>query len=592
MEEGLPLSVAAREVLAERYLRRDRTGQVVESPGELFARVAAAIASVESRYGQDPTSWALRFEQLMRDLTFLPNSPTLMNAGTEIGVLSACFVLPIEDSLRSIFGTLADAALIHQAGGGTGFSFSRIRPAGDLVGTTGGRASGPLSFLRLYDTAADVMREGGRRRAANMAVLEVSHPDIEAFVAAKHDLQELHTFNLSVGATDRFMRSVVERERFELVNPRTRRSAGHIDARELFEQICEEAWRSGDPGLVFLDRINRANVLRSVGRIEATNPCGEVPLLPGESCNLGSINLARLVERGCLDRRRLGEVVTTAVRFLDDVIDAATYPTPETEAAAHGSRKIGLGVMGLAELLALRGVAYDSELGIRTAANVIRTIAGHAVRASEQLAEERGPFPLWEVSTLARRGRRPRRNAQLLSIAPTGTISLLAGTTAGIEPVFAVVYSRQLLGAAHLEVNRAFETVVREAGLWSTDLLDQLAATGSVKDIDGLPRAIKRVFRSALEMAPAWHVRMQAAVQRHVDAAVSKTVNLPNDATPRDIGNLYRLAWRSGVKGITVYRDGSRPDQVQRRLAPAGSEAAVAVAPTFSGGCSARECHY
>ncbi len=592
VRDELKLSVAAATVLGERYLLSDEHGRPIESTGDMMDRAANCVAAAEETFRRGSSAmWAERFSALLRSLEFLPNSPTLMNAGTELGLLSACFVLPIEDSLHSIFGTLAHSAEIHQAGGGTGYAFGHLRPAGDRVARTGGTASGPMSFLRLFDTAAGVVSMGGRRRGASMAVLDVSHPDIYDFVSAKADFQsELTQFNLSVGVTDAFMRAVTRDGAHRLISPRTGKTVARVPAAELFTAICAAAHRCGDPGLVFLDTINRANPTPGRGRIEATNPCGEVPLLPYESCNLGSINLARMTRRGGVDWDRLARVAELAVRFLDDVIDVSRYPIPEIEAATRATRKVGLGVMGLAEMLAGLGIPYDSERGVRLAGRIARSIRQVTQAASTRLAEERGAFPAFGDSRFA--GSAPRRNAQLTSIAPTGTISLIAGTTAGIEPMFAIAYTRSVIGRRLLEVNPCFDRLARDRGFYRHDLIAEIARRGGVRQYPRLPPEVRGAFPIAAEIAPEWHLRMQAAVQRHVDAAVSKTVNLPADATVDDVRSLYLAAWRAKVKGITVYRYGSRPRQVLTYVGPATEQALLSADPTFSGGCVGHTCEF
>jgi ribonucleoside-diphosphate reductase alpha chain len=595
VRDELKLSAAAAVVLRERYLRRDERRGLIESSGEMMDRVARHVAQAEERFqaGSSPRFEAA-FAQLMRALEFLPNSPTLMNAGTEIGLLSGCFVLPIEDSLHSIFDTLGQMALIHQAGGGTGFSFSRLRPQGDVVRTTGGAASGPVSFMRVFDTATEVIKQGGRRRGANMAVLEVSHPDIERFVQAKSRSGGLENFNLSVAVSDEFMRAVHSGAVHRLVNPRTRQATGEVSAPELFERIAAEAWRSGDPGLIFLDRVNDANPTPTLGRIEATNPCGEVPLLPYESCNLGSINLARMLRDGELDWEHLRAVVRLAVRFLDDVIEVNRYPTSEVDEASRRTRKIGLGVMGLAEMLALMGLPYDSEGAIALGSRIAATVREQAERASEELARQRGPFPAFEQSALEANGLPARRNAQLVSIAPTGTISLIAGTTAGIEPMFAISYLRNVLGRELVEANPAFERTARERGFYSEELVSEIARDGGVRGNDRVPEDVRRAFVTALELAPEWHLRMQAAFQEHADAAVSKTVNLPPEATVGDVRDTFLDVWGMGVKGVTVYRYGSNPRQVLTFLSESheGPRPPVRVASEYAGGCVGRACEF
>ncbi len=595
VRDELKLSLNAVTVLRERYLLRDAQGTPVESTAGMMVRVASHVALAEEEF--EPGSadrWAEEFAGLLKRLEFLPNSPTLMNAGTRLGLLSGCFVLPVEDSLESIFTTLARTALLHQAGAGTGFSFSRLRPFGDRVASTGGVASGPLSFIGVFDVATDVIKQGGRRRGANMAVLDASHPDIVDFVRAKDEEGRLGNFNLSVAVSDRFMRAATRGEVHRLVNPRTGRAAASMPAADLLQLIAEHAWRSGDPGLLFSDRINRRNPVPSLGRIEATNPCGEVPLLPDESCTLGSLNLARFAGPRGVDWRRLGETVRLAVRFLDDVLEVNRYPAPELELAAKATRKIGLGMMGLAELLAARGIPYDSTAAVRLAARVARRIRDEARAASAQLAQERGPFPLFAESRYARRGRPALRHAQLTSIAPTGTISLIAGTTSGIEPIFAIAYLRAALGGRLVEVHPLFERVARERGFYSDELMADIVRAGAVRDELRVPEDVRRAFVTALEIAPEAHLRMQAAVQRHVDAAVSKTVNLASDASVEDVRRIYVDAWKAGVKGITVYRYGSRPGQVLSFLSEPGTAEAppVEIDPGYAGGCAAHLCEF
>ncbi|HLH67973.1 MAG TPA: adenosylcobalamin-dependent ribonucleoside-diphosphate reductase [Candidatus Dormibacteraeota bacterium] len=593
VRDELKLPLNSVVVLRDRYLLRDQRRQVVESTGEMMDRVARHVAQAEDAFVAGSSArWAEEFSRALRGLEFLPNSPTLMNAGTGMGLLSGCFVLPVEDSLESIFTTLKDMALIHQAGGGTGFSFSRLRPRGDVVSSTHGTASGPVSFMRIFDTTTEVIKHGGRRRGANMGVLSVSHPDIEEFVAAKSRPGAFENFNLSVAVTDAFLRAVQRGERHRLLNPRTGETVREVPARELFDLICEQAHRTGDPGLLFVDRINRDNVLPGRGRIEATNPCGEVPLLPYESCNLGSVNLPRLLGRDSLDWGRLRTVVRLLTRFLDDVIEVNRYPRREIQEATLASRKIGIGVMGLAELLARLGVPYNSDRAVRLGARIAREILETARLASAELARERGPFPLFDQSTLATRGAPPLRNAQVVSIAPTGTISLIAGTTAGIEPLFAVAYVRNVLGTHLVELNPHFDRLARERGFYSDRLAADIARTGSVHDHPEVPEDVRRAFVTALEIAPTWHLRMQAAFQRHADGAVSKTVNLPASATMEEVRAIYLAAWRAGLKGITVYRYGSRPAQVLTFLSdtPEGPAPPLRVDLEYAGGCAGRLC--
>lgn len=590
--DDLKLTLNAVTVLTERYLLRDPDGEIAESPGTMMDRVARAVAAAEDGYQPGSADgWGERFAGLLRRLEFLPNSPTLMNAGTDLGVLSGCFVLPVTDSLESIFETLKEAALIHQAGGGTGFAFSALRPAGDSVRSSHGVASGPLSFMRVFDVATDVLKQGGKRRGANMAVLDCRHPDVEEFAQAKAVAGRYENFNLSVGVTDAFMRAVVDGGTHDLVNPHTGETVATVEAAALFDRIAQQAHATGDPGLLFLDRINDANPVPAMGEITATNPCGEVPLLPYESCNLGSINLARHLTADERDVawERLDESVRLAVRFLDDVIDVNRYPVGQLADGAHATRKIGLGVMGLAEMLATLGVAYDSEDALTLSDQLAARIQATATAASEELAAERGAFPRWEDSTFARDGHPPRRNAQLTSIAPTGTISVIAGTTSGIEPMFAVSYVRNVLGGRLVELNPRFERLARQRGFYADELMHDLARNGRVGDHPDVPADVRRAFVTALEISPEWHLRMQAAWQRHVDAAVSKTVNLPAEAGVDDVRRLYLDAWHRGVKGITIYRYGSKPHQVLTFLSE-GEEGPVQVDAEYAGGSACQVC--
>jgi len=554
----------ARAVLRHRSLRKDSHGNVIETPEELLRRVAAAVALAEERFRpQERTHWEAAFYEAMAGRWFLPNSPTLMNAGTAIGQLSACFVLPVPDSIPGIFGAVAEMAIIHQTGGGTGFSFSRLRPAGDVVAETGGVASGPVSFMRVFDVATDVIKQGGRRRGANMGVLAVEHPDIEAFVTVKDDRTALTNFNLSVAVSDAFMTAVEQGAGWPLVNPRTGEQVRSVDARELWELICQAAWRNGDPGLLFIDEVNRHNPTPEVGRIEATNPCGEQPLLPYESCNLVSINLARLAEGGVFDWGRLDELVELAVRFLDDVIEVNRFPLPAIAEMTKANRKVGLGVMGFAEALIELGIPYDSEEALAFGERVMERIAAGAREASAKLARERGPFPNFERSRWKAQGLPPLRNATVTTVAPTGTISIIAGTSSGIEPLFALAYHRTVLDGQDLpEVNRLFVQALRREGLDPEAVLEKVETTGSVRGIAEVPESIRRLFPVALDLEPSWHVRMQAAFQRHTDNAVSKTVNLPADAPVDAVREVFRLAYELRCKGITVFRYGCRGAQV------------------------------
>ncbi|MBI4456081.1 MAG: adenosylcobalamin-dependent ribonucleoside-diphosphate reductase [Acidobacteria bacterium] len=563
------LTENALRVLEARYLRRDAQGRIVETPAELFRRVARAVSKAELAHGTaaDADRWEERFYKMMVSLDFLPNSPTLMNAGTSLGQLSACFVLPIEDTVESIFGTLRDMALVQRTGGGTGFSFSRLRPEGDIVVSTGGVASGPVSFMKIYDCATENIKLGGKRRGANMGVLRVDHPDIEQFIGAKHGAS-LRNFNISVGATDDFMTAVECAGELLFRHPADGRIVGSRPASTVFDRICQAAWETGDPGLIFLDTIERANPTPAVGRIESTNPCGEVPLLPHESCNLGSINLAHLVlERDGdpeVNWERLRVLVHDGIRFLDNVITVNRFPMDAAEQVTLANRKVGLGVMGFGEMCILLGVSYSTDTAAHLAGELMSFIAREARLASSRLAEERGEFPNWEHSVYYHAGLR-LRNATQTSIAPTGTIGIIANTSSGIEPLFALAYRRATLdGQTLTEFNPLFLRYVKRRWLAWEELLDSVAQTGMLSRSPGVPKDLRRLFVTALEISAEHHVRIQAAFQKYVDNAVSKTVNLPEEATPDDIARVYRIAHRLGCKGITIFRYGSKDEQVLR----------------------------
>jgi ribonucleoside-diphosphate reductase alpha chain len=566
---GIKVSDNALRVLERRYLAKDADGKVVETPQELFRRVARHIASAELAYNPkaDVSLHEEAFYQLMENLEFLPNSPTLMNAGHELGQLSACFVLPIKDSMESIFDAVKYTALIHKSGGGTGFSFSRLRPERDRVGSTGGIASGPVSFMRVFDATTDVIKQGGMRRGANMAILNVDHPDILRFIEAKDNPEALTNFNLSVAVTDEFMKAVEKGTDYSLVNPRTGDAVDKLNAREVFNKIVDMAWCNGDPGIVFIDEINRHNPTPQLGRIESTNPCGEQPLLPFESCNLGSINLSRMVanESGQprIDYDKLSQTIKLAVRFLDNVIEVNQFPLPEIEKMTKNTRKIGLGVMGLADMLIQLGIPYDSEQGLATAEEVAHFISTQADEASTELAQERGVFPAFQRSIYDVPDGPRFRNASRTTIAPTGSLSIIANCSSGIEPLFALSYVRHILeGEEFVEVNPYFEEAAKKGGFYSPELMKQLAEGKSLKDIEGVPEEAKGLFVTSHDISPECHVKMQAVFQKFTDSAVSKTVNFPHDATADDVAKVYMLAYRENLKGITIYRDRSRESQV------------------------------
>ncbi len=576
------LAENARTVLERRYLAKDAEGEIIETPDGLFRRVAHNLAQAEPNYGADPARMAEVEEQFYRVMTaldFLPNSPTLGNAGRPLQQLSACFVLPVPDSIEGIFDTIKHTAMIHQSGGGTGFSFSRLRPEGSMVASTAGVASGPVSFMKVFDGATEAIKQGGTRRGANMGILVVDHPDIEKFIEVKADMTTLTNFNISVAITDKFMQALERDEEYDLWDPHEQKVVGHKRAREIWDKLIYNAWKNGDPGLVFIDRINEANPVPQWGPIESTNPCGEQALGPFDSCNLGSINLANFAVRRSngwqVDWDRLGSVIPIAVRLLDDVIDMNKYPIPEIAHMSRQNRRIGLGVMGFADLLMKLNVPYNSEEAAQWAERIMSFIESNANAASLKLAEERGVFPAWEGSVYNTRPDlypdKPRyRNCTRTTIAPTGTLSIIADCSSGIEPVFALAFMRQHFldrkeakkATQMTEVNDYFLQIAHDQGFYSEDLMTYLAQGGRLIDRIDVPDEVKRVFVTAHDVEPESHVRIQAAFQRHIDNGVSKTINFPNSATPADVEKSYLLAYRQGCKGITIYRDGSRDMQV------------------------------
>jgi ribonucleoside-diphosphate reductase alpha chain len=587
------LTVNSLEVLKARYLLRDEQENITENPKQLFQRVAKATAKVDKTFREKPEKSEKIFYEMMAKLEFLPNTPTLFNAGTDIGQLSACFVLPVPDSLDGIFTTVKNMALIEQTGGGVGFNFSRLRPRGDIVRSTKGVASGPVSFMRIFDTATEVIKAGGKRRGAMMGILRVDHPDVLEFITAKQNPTFLSNFNVSVAVTDEFMQAVGADQEYWLINPRNKEKVKMLKAREVWNLMARSAWASGDPGIVFIDEINRHNPTPEVGRIESTNPCGEQPLLPYESCNLGSINLSRMIENGKISWDKLRETVRNAVHFLDNVVDANVYPLKEIAEITRANRKIGLGVMGFADMLIMLGVPYDSEEALELGEQVMRFIEEEAHKKSREIGEARGSFPNFEKSIWKDRYS-AFRNATVTTVAPTGTISIIAGCSSGIEPLFAISFMRNVLGGARLfETNVLFEETAKARGFYSAKLLEEVARTGSVQKIAGVPDDVKRLFVTALDIDPVWHVKVQAAFQKSTDNAVSKTVNLPFEAKVEDVREIYDLAWQLKCKGVTVFRYGSKPEQVlyigeiktkEGKFVSAQSE--------YAGGCPTMNCPF
>lgn len=558
------ISDNAKVVLEKRYLSKDKNGNPTETPLEMFERVARHISKADASYGAsegDVEKTYNEFLDMMLELEFLPNSPTLMNAGRELGQLSACFVLPIEDSIESIFDTIKYTAMIHKSGGGTGFSFSRLRPKNDIVASTNGVSSGPVSFMKVFDAATEAIKQGGTRRGANMGILQIDHPDIIEFIKCKSEDKTISNFNISVGLTESFMRAVENNETYPLLNPRSKVTIEELNAKEVFDLIIDQAWRNGEPGIIFLDRLNKDNPTPTLGEIESTNPCGEQPLLPYEACNLGSINLIKVLANGQIDWNKLADITFKSVHFLDNVIDVNKYPLDKITEMCMANRKIGLGVMGFADMLFVLGIPYNSQEAVDLASKIMEFILEKGREESHRLAKIRGAFPNFNVSIYA--NGEPLRNATITTIAPTGTISLIAGASSGIEPIFAISYVRNVMGGKELfETNQIFEEELKKRELFSDELLKKISSEGTIAHIDEIPEDLKKIFVCAHDITPLWHVKMQAAFQISTDNAVSKTVNFPNNATRDDVKEVFLLSYRLGCKGVTIYRDGSRSEQV------------------------------
>jgi len=563
------LTENARTVLERRYLKKDAAGKVCESPERMFRRVASHIALAEKKYDETTDLQKIedQFYSLMSEFRFLPNSPTLMNAGRSLGQLAACFVLPVDDSIDGIFEAVKNAAIIHKSGGGTGFSFSRLRPENSKVGSTGGVASGPVSFMKIFNTATEQIKQGGTRRGANMAVLRVDHPDIMTFITCKNNKKELNNFNISVGITDQFMAAVEQKGDYDLIDPHSGKMAGRLSAAAVYDELIKQAWETGDPGIIFIDEINRFNTTPGLGEMESTNPCGEQPLLPMEACNLGSINLTRFITTKekitQVDYEKLRETIHLSVRFLDNTIDMSRYPIDEIDLMVKGNRKIGLGIMGFADLLYMLDTPYDSQEALELAKKIMSFVQKESHNASCDLAKTRGVFPNFDQSIFKDKKDRQMRNATTTTIAPTGTLSIIAGCSSGIEPAFALSYVRTVMDNDRLiEVNPVFKRFAIEKDFYSDALMEEIAENGTVNGNLNVPSGLRKVFVTAHDIKPENHIKMQAAFQKYTDNAVSKTVNLPHDATQADVGFIYDQAFNLKCKGVTIYRDGSKENQV------------------------------
>jgi ribonucleoside-diphosphate reductase alpha chain len=597
--DDLKLPINTMEVLKRRYLLKDDQRNIIETPSEMFRRVASRVAQGENYFAPRGATQEAeeRFYHMMRSLEFIPNSPTLMNAGTSLGQLSACFVIPVEDSIEGIFQALKNMATLHQTGGGTGFSFSLLRPCGDLVSSTKGEASGPVSFMTIFDNATGVIVQGGRRRGANMGVLRCDHPDTVDFIEPKLQGERFSNFNISVGVTDRFMEAVIKNGSHDLVNPRTGQKSATLKARSIFDLIANAAWHTGDPGMIFLDEINRRNPTPELGEIEAVNPCGELPLLPYESCNLASINLSKMVKGKQVDWEKLRETIVWGIRFLDDVIEVNSFPLPQTREMTLGNRKIGLGLMGFADMLILLRIPYGSKEALSFGSRLMRFVHQQSLRASQALSEQRGPFPNYEKSIYVKKGLK-LRNATVNTIAPTGTISIIAGCSSGIEPLFAVTFVRNVLSGTRLfEVNPIFEEMARQREFYSRGLIAEMAQRGSIQTLKEIPPDIRRIFVTAFDLIPEQHLKLQAAFQRYTDNSVSKTINLPSEATIDDVRRIYLLSYRLRCKGITIYRYGTKKGQVLsfasgRAVEGVNGIGPVAVDAEYSGGCLTGTCPF